>query len=819
MLCPMIKRAFYVGFDLGTTNSAAAVFDGERTTVVRNAQGSTLTPSVVRIDAQGRATVGAKARRFAERDSRNTATEFKRLMGTGEQIEFPAAGLRRTPQQLAAEILRSLRADVRDQFGVEPRRAVVSVPALFELAQSAATTEAAKLAGLETVELIQEPIASALAAGWSPDEGDAHWLVYDLGGGTFDVSLLQASDGFLRVVGHDGDNFLGGRDFDSALVDWAIERVTRKQGVELSRSDPSHASAIQQLKRAAEETKIELSRSDEAALVPAVPLDGLDLDIELVIARAELERLCIPLVDRSIDVCLGLLREHGVDPAMLRKIVFVGGPTLMPIVRRRVSERLGAPAAEGLDPMTLVAEGAAIYAATAGLDARGPVDLAVSGQRLWLQYPPVSTDVQPFVVGRTVGEATRTIVAVTLTRADGWRSPEATLDAEGSFAVQVELEPARSNAYTIEARAEDGAVVPVHPSEISIFQGVTITDPPLSRSIGIALANDRVCVYFERGTPLPARCTFTHTTVETVAAGTEGTVLRVPIVQGEHDTAHLCRLVGTLEIPASAVRASLPVGSDIEVTLELDRGGGLTARALIPALEQVFEQVATLLVPTADPHALAVHLEQLRDRLAELRTSGFRDQNAAVVTALERADARVAEVERDLAAALGGDSDAGQRARRGLIDLDAELEAAEQAKHWPELDERATQRAAWANSWVASFGTEAERRMLDDTLVRLEDARRRKDVRDVQRHLRVVNRVGETAWLRDPDTWPGLFEQAASEVHNARDLPRAQALVKDGREAVARGDTAAIQSATRGLWKLLPDDPTTRRLGFHSGVR
>ena len=148
----MQKGAFYVGFDLGTTNSAAAVFDGERTTVVRNAQGSTLTPSVVRIDAQGRATVGAKARRFAERDPRNTVTEFKRLMGTGEHIEFPASGQRFTPQQLAAEVLRSLRADVRDQFGLEPVRAVVSVPALFELAQSAATTEAAKAAGLESID-------------------------------------------------------------------------------------------------------------------------------------------------------------------------------------------------------------------------------------------------------------------------------------------------------------------------------------------------------------------------------------------------------------------------------------------------------------------------------------------------------------------------------------------------------------------------------------------------------------------------------------------------------------------------------------------
>ena len=184
----MPDAPLYVGIDLGTTNSAAAVFDGERVSVVRNAQGATVTPSVVRLDRQARATVGTRARRFLEQDPTNTAAEFKRLMGTGKPIEFPAAGTTRTPEQLSAEILKALRQDIADQLGAPIERAVISVPALFELPQSAATSEAARLAGFARVELLQEPIASALAAGWRAEgDGAGSWLVFDLGGGTFDA--------------------------------------------------------------------------------------------------------------------------------------------------------------------------------------------------------------------------------------------------------------------------------------------------------------------------------------------------------------------------------------------------------------------------------------------------------------------------------------------------------------------------------------------------------------------------------------------------------------------------------------------------------
>jgi molecular chaperone DnaK len=819
----MAQRPLYVGIDLGTTNSAVAVFDGESTQVVRNAQGATLTPSVVRIDARGRVTVGAAARRFLERDAENTKSEFKRLMGTDRALSFPASGRSATPAELAAKILEALRNDVHDQLGALPVAAVVSVPALFELPQSAATAEAARLAGFERVELLQEPIASALAAGWSVEQGDGRWLVYDLGGGTFDASLLETDAGFLRVVGHDGDNFLGGRDFDWAIVDWAIAQIEREHGVVVSRADPRHAGATAQLKHAAEEVKIQLSRAEEAALVLAGPLaiaGGEAIEPELVLDRATLEGLIAPIIERSLEVCRRLLGEHGTEPGKLARIVFVGGPTVTPLLRQRVGDALGAPIADGLDPMTLVAQGAAIYAATAALDGRPAGPMVRRGARLWLQYPAVSSDLTPHVIGRVVeGERGPMPAGVRLVRDDGWSSEPAPLDDQHAFATMVELVPRRANAFTIEADDGSGNAVPVDPRAITIVQGLTITDPPLARSIGVALASDHVQIYFERGAPLPARRTFTQTTVESVARGSSEVILRIPIVQGEHDRAHLCRLVGTLEIPGHALTRSLPAGSDIELTIELDRSGRLAARALVPALDQVFEHVAQLLVPAADLEVLATGLEQLRKRVDDLRADAFRQGMPQLITALARAEQDLGEVARDLGAAQGGNDDAGQRARRNLIELDAKLEEVEQSKQWPELEKRAVRTMTWASSWVSQLGSDRERALFDEVGHAVDHARSERNVRELQRQLRLANQLGETAWYRDPDTWPDLFEEATSRIDGASDLPRAQALVREGREAKAKDDATALRRITERLWKLLPHDPTARRKSFDSGVR
>ncbi len=813
----MAETPLYVGIDLGTTNSAAAVFDGERVSVVRNAQGATVTPSVVRIDKQGRVTVGTRARRFIEQDPTNTAAEFKRLMGTERGIEFPASASKRKPEELSAEVLKALRQDIADQLGVEVERAVISVPALFELPQSSATSEAARLAGFSRVELLQEPIASALAAGWrSDDDGAGTWLVFDLGGGTFDASLLETRDGLLRVVGHDGDNFLGGRDFD-----WAItEHLASLLSVVPSRKNPEHAGALRALRLAAEDAKIELSRGERAQVTLAQPLaiDGQDVDVDLELTRATVERLCAPLVDRALDVCLRLLAGNGLGPGRLARVVLVGGPTVMPIVRQRVAARLETTIAEGHDPMTLVAQGAALYAATAGLDGRAATSTPTVGRQVWLQYPAVSSDLTPHVVGKFIGADAP--ARVKLVRNDGaWSSAEASVAPDGTFVVAVTLLPRRACTFAIEAAGAAGERIEVSPPAITIVQGLTIGDPPLSRTLGVALANGHVQVYLERGAPLPARRTFTHHTVETVARGSSESVLRIPIVQGEMSAANLCRLVGTLDIGGDVVKDTVPTGSAVEVTIELDRGGRLAARALVPAIGQVFEHVAHLLVPDAAPEALDSAIRDLRRQLMDLRTDAFRHGLSQVIEKLDRLETRLSEAERDIDAAHGGDTDAAQRARRALLDVDATMADADLARKWPELDAASRQTAITASSTVGLHGTEAERSLLQDVLASMDKARRDKDAPELERQMRLVQRLSSAAFNRTAEAWEWYFEDAASEVSRARDLPRAQRLVTEGKTAIDRGDNEELRRVVKALWQLLPEDSEARKRGFDSGVR
>ncbi len=817
-------RTAYLGIDLGTTNSAAVVFDGDTLHPIRASDGSALTPSVVRIDKRGTVTVGQRARRYLESDPHNTRSEFKRLMGTARALEFPASGQQHTPEELSAQVLRAIRADVADQLGFEPMRAVVSVPALFELPQSAATSEAARLAGFERIELIQEPVASALAAGWDAErDGSGAWMVYDIGGGTFDASLLETRDGLLRVVGHDGDNFLGGRDIDRAIVDWAIEQLGA-EGVQVRRDDPSMQAALARLKTAAEEAKIDLSRQESTQLVlPSGLQVGDDLvEVDFTLSRSELEQLMEPLVKRSLDVCERLLTSHGLRSEQLERVVLVGGPTVIPYLRQRVSETLGAPAQDGMDPMTLVARGAALYAATADLQARPEPEAcepqATTGRRLWLQYPAMSSDLFPSVAGRVLDGEALAPTEVRFVRTDGgWSGEWEAVRPDGGLVAVLELRAGQRNTFDVQGRRHSEPVE-VLPRQITVVQGMTITDPPLSRSVGVALADDRVRVYLERGTPLPAKRTFVHTTVQGVAKGQQGSVLAIPIVQGELSDAHLCRLVGRLDIDGEALQASLPAGSEVEVTVEVDRGGSLRAQALVPRLQQVFEHIAHLVVPDAPPETLQLQLDGLKTRLEAVRANAMRIEDVATIDQLYDVEWSLQDAHQDISAARGGDHDAGQKARRTLIETDARLGTIEDAGAWPELEAKAREHLAWAGRWVSANGSEQEQRLLAEAAEGVQRARDRRQASELERQLRVVDQLGTAAYFREPDAWHRSFEHASASISQATDLPQAQRLVEEGRSAVQRGDESRLREIVHALWRLLPATVQGERLGHGSGL-
>src|SRR5262249_3434880 len=308
-------------------------------------------------------------------------------------------------------------------------------------------------------------------------------------------------------------------------------------------------------------------------------------------------------------------------------------------------------------------------------------------------------------------------------------------------------------------------------------------------------------------------------TVETVHPGTEGHVLKAPIVQGEFTWAHLCRLVGTLEIPSTELNAPLPAGSEVELMLELDRGGQLRAQAPVPRHDRIFGRVALLMTPQVWPEALADAPTKLRTRAADLSRAAFSDRSGKTAARLSAAITRLDEAEQNIKAAHGGDLDACEQARRALSDFDALLAEIEAEQAWPELGRRIEERYAIALSWVAGYGNDAERAALIDTYQACKRAFVARDPDEVERQLAVIERLCAAAYFRQPGAWEWQFEHYAARVAESTDIRRASELVAKGREAIRQRDVATVERIVRELWNLAPVDHDEQKLGHGSGLR
>jgi molecular chaperone DnaK len=347
-----------LGIDLGTTNSCMALMEAGRPTVIPNAEGGRITPSIVAFSKEGERVVGSVAKRQAITNPQRTIMSIKRKMGTSETISIDDRKF--TPQEISAMILQKMKVDAEAHLGEKISKAVITVPAYFNDAQRQATKDAGKIAGLEVLRIINEPTASALAYGIDREK-EATVLVYDLGGGTFDVSILTLGDGVFEVQSTAGNNHLGGDDFDQRVMDYLIDEFRKKEGIDL-RKDPI---AMQRLRDASENAKIELSTVTKAAInLPYITSDAsgpkfLNMDL----TRAKLEQLTRDLIDATIGPVKQALSDAKMEPKDIDHVLLVGGATRMPAVQELVKDLLKKEPDKGINPDECVAIGAAIQGA------------------------------------------------------------------------------------------------------------------------------------------------------------------------------------------------------------------------------------------------------------------------------------------------------------------------------------------------------------------------------------------------------------------------------------------------------------------------
>src|SRR4051794_35260172 len=346
-----------VGIDLGTTNSVVAILEGGEPTVIANAEGSRTTPSVVAFAKNGEVLVGEVAKRQAVTNVDRTIRSVKREMGTDWKTKIDDKDF--TPQQISAFVLQKLKRDAESYLGEKITDAVITVPAYFSDHQRQATKEAGQIAGLNVLRIINEPTAAALAYHLEK-EGEATILVFDLGGGTFDVSLLEVGDGVVEVKATNGDNHLVGDDWDQKVVDWLVTKFKNAHGVDLSKDKM----ALQRLREAAEKAKIELSSSSETSInlpyITASSEGPLHLDEKLT--RAEFQKMTADLLDRCKGPFRQVIKDAGINLSEINHVVLVGGSTRMPAVSELVKELAGKEPNKGVNPDEVVAVGAALQA-------------------------------------------------------------------------------------------------------------------------------------------------------------------------------------------------------------------------------------------------------------------------------------------------------------------------------------------------------------------------------------------------------------------------------------------------------------------------
>ncbi|MGN0497490.1 MAG: molecular chaperone DnaK [Acutalibacteraceae bacterium] len=362
-----------IGIDLGTTNSCVAVIEGGEPVVIANAEGARTTPSVVAFSKTGERLVGQVAKRQAITNPDRTVSSIKREMGTAYKVNIDGKGY--TPQEISAMILQKLKADAEAYLGETVTQAVITVPAYFTDAQRQATKDAGKIAGLDVKRIINEPTAAALSYGVDK-ENDQKVMVYDLGGGTFDVSIIEMGDGVQEVLATAGNNRLGGDDFDQRIIDWMVQSFKAETGVDLT----SDKMAMQRLKESAEKAKIELSGVTQAAInLPFITADATGpKHLDLTLTRAKFNELTADLVQKTMGPVKNALQDSGLSIGQIDKVLMVGGSSRIPAVQEAVKNFIGKDPFKGINPDECVAIGAAIQAGVLGGEVDGLLLLDVT---------------------------------------------------------------------------------------------------------------------------------------------------------------------------------------------------------------------------------------------------------------------------------------------------------------------------------------------------------------------------------------------------------------------------------------------------------
>lgn len=641
------------GIDLGTTNSAICRMDKGEATVIKTDVLKDTMPSCVSFTKRQSVKAGdsafndmksskLRASKNGAREHDNAYIEFKRTMAT--TVRYHSSFMERdySSEELSAEVLKALKSFVKDE---NISSAVITVPAKFTVNQKTATIEAAKLAGFKQCELLQEPIAAAMAYGIKAEDKNGIWMVFDFGGGTFDAALIKAEDGILQVFDTEGDNYLGGKNLDYAIVDnIIIPYLMDNYNIDSIMATPEKKDMLRDaMKTYAEDVKIQLSFKDSEDILSNVGElgcddDGEELELDLTITQKQAFDVMRPYFQKAVDICKNLLQRNHLSGSQIKKLILVGGPTHSSLIRQMLKEQVTVNVDASIDPMTAVATGAALYAST--IDAEvSDEDITMDAVKLEVGYEATSVETQEWVSVKLIDDKIDK-VWVEFVRSDkAWSSGKVEIDTMGNV-VEAMLLEGRPNSFEILVYNQAGNTIPCFPSEFTIIHGTKVGAAPLPYNIGIAKWSDikkrgvfKMAKGLEKNKPLPAVGVIENElkTSRQLRPGVEADVLTIPIYQtddfeeAEGKTASLYNYVADVVITGDDINTLIPDNSDVDITLKVDTSEQMTVSVYFHVSDTTVEKVLN----TNKKQSVEEAEDEIRKGIDEAQTSisNLKDSN------------------------------------------------------------------------------------------------------------------------------------------------------------------------------------------------
>jgi molecular chaperone DnaK len=810
------------GIDLGTTNSAIAKFSNGNVEIFRNPITLKQTlPSVVAF-RKNRIQVGDKAREYLQRDPKNVVAAFKRKMGTTEKYEIASLGTSKSPIDLSAEVLKELKNFIHTGEKIEA--AVVTIPASFDTIQSNATKKAGEAAGFEQVVLLQEPIAASLAYANKDEEAfeEGQWLVYDLGGGTFDVALVEIKDGEMKIIDHEGDNFLGGTDFDKKIVEKIILPFIEHEGQftnleqELKSASGKYNKLYQVLLHKAEEAKIMLSNAESADIEFEIEDEtGELIDGYMMITRQQFEDLLRPYIEGTTEMIRRMLDRNQLATRNLKYILMVGGSTYIPFVRQFIGETLKIEVNCNIDPTTAVAIGAAFYAGTKPKQLPKATTAATestgiqSDIQIKTAYPKTSQDDEEYFTALIQGNVTDLFYRIT--RQDGGFDT-GLKPLQNRISEYLTLMKNAHNLFDFKIFNKKNDAINVNVAPIGITQGrYNVVGQPLPNDICIEIDDIETGttvleVIFEKNSILPTKRTFVKEITKTIKKDSLDKIT-INIVEGPgYSMPSANQTIGIISIIGSDLTRDLIKGSDIEITLEVSESRDLTINAYLLLTDQEYENVF-------NPSERYVEISRLKAQLVKLLGS----LNSEILDAEANENYEVA-----------ADLNAIKKELRSLImrlnnlredDVtDEKFQIEDQKRKLAQRIDNLTRdkhiikvkmeyfsaKRSTRESLESEHATEGDKQQFEQMMSREKAFLATNSRLKIQEVINQLYELRGRIYWKSPEYIVSLFYYYVDKREEYRDKKQADAIIEQGEAAIEKGNYERVKSCINQLYNLLP---------------